>query len=65
MMSIPASRKLLHIAWCEVFGVTTALSSDPQRAIESGRDLRLDPMRCYANWRGMAHAEAMREDGSS
>ena len=43
--------------------VAGALSSDPQRAIESGRDLRLDPMRCYADWRGMAHAEATREGG--
>jgi len=43
--------------------VAGALSSDPQRAIESGRDLRLDPMRCYADWRGMANAEATRKDG--
>ena len=43
--------------------VAGALSSDPQRAIESGRDLRLDPMRCYADWRGMANAEAKRKDG--
>jgi predicted dehydrogenase len=43
--------------------VAGALSSDPQRAIESGRDLRLDPMRCYADWRGMAQAEATRKDG--
>jgi predicted dehydrogenase len=43
--------------------VAGALSSDPQPAIESGRDLRLDPMRCYADWRGMANAEATRKDG--
>jgi predicted dehydrogenase len=43
--------------------VASALSSDPQRAIESGRDLRLDPMRCYGDWRGMANAEATRKDG--
>ena len=43
--------------------VAGALSSDPQRAIESGRDLRLDPMRCYGDWRGMANAEATRKDG--
>jgi predicted dehydrogenase len=43
--------------------VAGALSSDPQRAIESGRDLRLDPMRCYADWRGMAQVEATRKDG--
>ena len=38
--------------------VAGALSSDPQRATESGRDLRLDPTRCYADWREMADAEA-------
>ena len=38
--------------------VAGALSADPQRAIESGRDLRLDPMRCYTDYRGMAQAEA-------
>jgi predicted dehydrogenase len=43
--------------------VAGALSSDPQRAIESGRDLRLDPMRCYTDYRDMAQAEATREDG--
>jgi predicted dehydrogenase len=43
--------------------VAGALSSDPQRAIESGRDLRLDPMRCYGDWRSMANAEATRKDG--
>jgi predicted dehydrogenase len=44
--------------------VAGALSADPQRAIESGRDLRLDPMRCYTDYRDMAQAEATtREDG--
>jgi hypothetical protein len=43
--------------------IAGALSADPQRAIESGRDLRLDPMRCYTDWRGMAQAEATRKDG--
>src|SRR6516225_6232504 len=43
--------------------VAGALSSDPQQATESGRDLRLDPTRCYADWRDMAHTEATREDG--
>jgi len=33
--------------------IAGALSSDPQRAIESGSDLRLDPMRCYTDYRGM------------
>jgi predicted dehydrogenase len=43
--------------------VAGALSSDPQRAIESGHDLRLDPARCYTDWRGMARAETTRNDG--
>ena len=43
--------------------VAGALSADPQRAIESGRDLRLDPMRCYTDYRDMAQAEAARKDG--
>src|SRR6267142_2552346 len=44
--------------------VAGALSADPQRAIESGRDLRLDPIRCYTDYRGMAQAEATRKDGA-
>jgi predicted dehydrogenase len=43
--------------------VAGALNSDPQRAIESGRDLRLDPRRCYTDYRVMAQAEAARKDG--
>ena len=43
--------------------VAGALSSDPQRALESGQDLRLDPTRCYGDWREMAHAEATRKNG--
>ena len=43
--------------------VAGALSADPQRAIESGSDLRLDPVRCYTDYRDMARAEAEREDG--
>src|SRR5262249_60835315 len=43
--------------------VAGALTRAPQRAIESGRDLRLDPMRCYTDVRGMAQAEATRADG--
>ena len=43
--------------------VAGALNSDPQRAIESGRDLRLDPRRCYTDYRAMAQAEAARKDG--
>jgi predicted dehydrogenase len=44
--------------------VAGALSLDPYRAIESGRDLRLDPKRCYTDYRGMAQAEATRPDGA-
>ncbi len=44
--------------------VAAAPSSDPLRAIESGRALRLDPMRCYTDFRGMAQAEATRRDGA-
>jgi predicted dehydrogenase len=44
--------------------VAGALSLDPYRAIESGRDLRLDPARCYTDYRGMAQAEATRPDGA-
>ncbi len=43
--------------------VAGALSLDPYKAIESGRDLRLDPKRCYTDYRGMAQAEATRPDG--
>ena len=43
--------------------IAGALSADPQRAIESGRDLRLDPTRCYTDYREMAEAEAARKDG--
>jgi predicted dehydrogenase len=43
--------------------VAGALSSDPQRAAESGRVLRLDPARSYADYREMARVEAQREDG--
>lgn len=40
-----------------------ALSSDPQRSAESGRELGLDPERCYASFSDMAKAEAARPDG--
>jgi predicted dehydrogenase len=43
--------------------VAGALSTDPQRAIASGCDLRLDPLRCYTDMRAMAQAEAARPDG--
>ncbi len=43
--------------------VAGALSSDPQRAAASGRELGLDPERCYASFSDMARAEAARPDG--
>ena len=43
--------------------VAAALSSDPDRAAASARDLGLPPDRSYADFRVMARAEAAREDG--
>jgi predicted dehydrogenase len=43
--------------------VAGALSSDPARALESGTAIRLDPARCYADYREMARLEAARPDG--
>lgn len=43
--------------------VAGALSSDPRRARDSGRTLRLAPERSYSDYREMARAEAAREDG--
>lgn len=43
--------------------VAGALSSDPERARASGRELGLDPERCYASFEEMAKAEAARADG--
>jgi predicted dehydrogenase len=43
--------------------VAGALSSDPQRAVDSGCELRLDPTRSYSDYREMARVEAQREDG--
>ena len=43
--------------------VAGALSSDAQRAQESGRALYLDPSRIYTDYRAMAAAEAQRADG--
>jgi predicted dehydrogenase len=43
--------------------VAAALSSDPARALESGRALRLDPERLYLDYRDMAQREAARLDG--
>ncbi|WP_293997000.1 Gfo/Idh/MocA family protein [Sphaerotilus sp.] len=45
--------------------VAGALSSDPERARASGAELRIDPARCYSDFREMARAEAARRaDGS-
>jgi predicted dehydrogenase len=43
--------------------IAGALSSDPQRAKESGADLGLAPDRVYASFAEMAAAEAKRADG--
>lgn len=40
-----------------------ALSSDPERALASGRELGLADERCYGSYRDMLAAEAEREDG--
>lgn len=43
--------------------VAGALSSDPARARQSGAAIRLDPARCYTDYREMARMEAARGDG--
>jgi predicted dehydrogenase len=43
--------------------VAGALSGDAERSRQSGAAIRLDPARCYADYREMARAEAAREDG--
>ena len=43
--------------------VAAALSSDAGRALDSGRALRLEPQRTYADFRDMAQREAARPDG--
>ncbi|MDF2372815.1 MAG: Gfo/Idh/MocA family oxidoreductase [Rhizobiaceae bacterium] len=43
--------------------VAGALSSDPERARESGAELGLDSDRCYESFQQMAVAEAARNDG--
>ena len=40
--------------------VAGALSSDPERSRASGAELRIDPERCYSDFREMARAEAER-----
>jgi hypothetical protein len=40
------------------FDEITQFSEFQAAAIESGRDLQLDPVRCYTDYRGMAQVEA-------
>jgi predicted dehydrogenase len=43
--------------------VAGALSSTPEKSLASGRDLGLDPDRCYGSFEEMAEKESAREDG--
>ncbi|MBO0126106.1 Gfo/Idh/MocA family protein [Agrobacterium sp. OT33] len=43
--------------------VAGALSSTPEKSLASGRELGLDPERCYGSFEEMAEKEALREDG--
>ncbi|MGV1828985.1 Gfo/Idh/MocA family protein [Agrobacterium vitis] len=43
--------------------VAGALSSTPEKSLASGRDLGLDPARCYGSFDEMAQIEAGRPDG--
>ncbi|WP_218182796.1 Gfo/Idh/MocA family protein [Pseudomonas gingeri] len=43
--------------------LAAALSSNPQRAADSARELFIDPERSYSDYREMARIEALREDG--
>ncbi|MGE6739350.1 Gfo/Idh/MocA family protein [Allorhizobium pseudoryzae] len=43
--------------------VAGALSSTPEKSMASGRDLGLDPARCYGSFEEMAEKEALRPDG--
>ncbi|TWD47931.1 putative dehydrogenase [Agrobacterium vitis] len=43
--------------------VAGALSSTPEKSLASGRDLGLDPERCYGSFEEMAEKEASRPDG--
>ena len=43
--------------------VAGALSSTPEKSLASGRDLGLDPSRCYGSFEEMAEKEAARPDG--
>lgn len=43
--------------------VAGALSSTPEKSVASGRELGLDPERCYGSFEEMAEKEAARPDG--
>jgi predicted dehydrogenase len=43
--------------------VAGALSSTPDKSLASGRELGLDPARCYGSFEAMAEKEAARDDG--
>lgn len=43
--------------------VAGALSSTPEKSLASGKDLGLDPARCYGSFEEMAEKEAARPDG--
>ncbi|RCW22048.1 putative dehydrogenase [Ciceribacter lividus] len=43
--------------------VAGALSSTPEKSLASGRELGLDPARCYGSFEEMAEKEAARPDG--
>ena len=46
----------------EIVLVAGALSSTPEKSVESGRDLGLDPDRCYPDWETMLEAERNRPE---
>jgi predicted dehydrogenase len=43
--------------------VAGALSSNARRSVDSGKELRLDPARCYRSYEEMAEKEGKRPDG--
>ena len=47
----------------EIVLVAGALSSSPEKSVESGRDLGLDPERCYPDWETMLEVERHRPEG--
>lgn len=43
--------------------VAGCFSRSPERCLQTGRELGIDPQRCYSSYEQMAQAEAAREDG--